>query len=484
MQVPRLAPPLLCALLLTPACRDDDGSTGTGDTGSATGGAEVAGSPATGGANAGQAAGGTGAGGALTGGAPTGGAGTGGAATGGASDGGEANAGQAAGGTGAGGALTGGTPTGGAGTGGAVTGGASDGGAASAGEVSGGAAAGGASSGGTPATGGAGGGAAMGGAATGGGPAGGAAGSGVYRPYSDTSPWNTPIGPEPALDPDSAALIADFEASSEYGEHLDVNIEGYSIPLYWADEGTPWVTVTCRVGGHGFIGDNGMDATAEIPLPAGAAPDPESDHHLLIIDRSTNTEYGMWDFAAADGVYTCGLGALQDLDGEGVRPAADTADPWWEAHGPRACGFGLIAGLIRPEEIEAGVIEHALVVAYPHIRSGFFVPPASTAQASNGAGAEPDRGIPCGGRLQYDPAIDVDQLDVSPAGKTILRALQIYGAYVGDYSGAISLYADNSPAAQAYWESIDFDSYELLDAIDLADFRVLEIGPLHDNGNG
>ena len=35
----------------------------------------------------------------------------------------------------------------------------------------------------------------------------------------------------------------------------------------------------------------------------------------------------------------------------------------------------------------------------------------------------------------------------SPAWRTILRALQEYGAYVGDYSGALSLYAENSPAA-------------------------------------
>jgi hypothetical protein len=308
--------------------------------------------------------------------------------------------------------------------------------------------------------------------------------SGVWRPYNDASPWNTPIGSSPSIDPNSSELIADFESSSEYGEHLDVNISGYSIPLYWADSSTPQYTVTCRVGGHGFVGDNGMDATAQVPIPAGATPDAESDHHLLIIDRDTDMEYGLWDAQLVDGEWTCGLGAMQDLTGDGVRPLAEFADPWWEAHGPRACGYGLVAGLIRPEEIEAGVIEHALVVAYPHIRAGLYVSPASTAQAANGAGAQSDRGIPCGGRIQYDPAIDVDAIDVSDAGKTILRALQVYGAYVGDYSGAISLYADNSPDAMQYWDSIGFDSYELQDAIDLADFRVLEIGPMYDNGNG
>lgn len=309
--------------------------------------------------------------------------------------------------------------------------------------------------------------------------------SGVWRPYSDLSPWNTPIGANPSIDPDSESLIADFESSSEYGEHLDVNIEGFSIPLFWADASTPRVSITCEVGGHGFVGDNGMSATAEIPMPSGAVPDPESDHHLLIIDTGTNTEYGLWNAQDSGGTWTCGLGALQDLNGDGVRPLAAVADPWWEAHGPRACGYGLVAGLIRPEEVEAGVIEHALVIAYPHVRSGFYVSPASTAQASNGAGAEPDRGIPCGGRIQYDPSIDVSTLEgVTPAGQVILRALQTYGAFIGDYSGAISLYADNSPEARAYWSSIAFDSYELMDIIDLADFRVLTIGPMNDNGNG
>jgi hypothetical protein len=306
----------------------------------------------------------------------------------------------------------------------------------------------------------------------------------VWRPFNAQSPWNTPIPANPTLDPDSAALIDDFKNSSQYGIHLDVNIDGYSIPLFWADANTPKVTVTCRTGGHGFVGTNGSNATALVPIPTGAAPDAQSDHHLLIIDRSNNTEYGMWDAAFANGAWTCGLGALLNLNGTGVRPLAIEANPWWEAHGARACGFGLVAGLIRPEEIAAGRIDHALVVAYPHIRAGMYVPPASTAQAANGVGAIKTRGIPCGGRIQLDPAIDVDAIAVPAAGKAILRALQIYGAYVGDYSGALSLYGDNSPDARAYWASIGFDSYVLQNKFDLGALRVIQVGTMYDNGNG
>ena len=51
--------------------------------------------------------------------------------------------------------------------------------------------------------------------------------------------------------------------------------------------------------------------------------------------------------------------------------------PWWAGH---ARGYGLINGLITAEELNCGAIEHALVVAYPYIRSRYYTSPASTAQ--------------------------------------------------------------------------------------------------------
>jgi hypothetical protein len=307
----------------------------------------------------------------------------------------------------------------------------------------------------------------------------------VWRPFSDDSPWNTRIPPDPELEPESAAMIAVLETSSPWGEHLDVNIAGYSIPLYWADATTPQVEVRCRIGGVGFSGDGGMDAVAMVPMPAGAAPDAQSDHHLLILDRSTMLEWGMWDASNGGGSWVCGLGASISLTGTGVRPpAADDPVHWYNSTGARACGFPLVAGLIRTEEVAAGRIEHALVIAYPHIRSGFYTPPASTAQGRVGEDSVSWRGIPCGGRIQLDPSIALETLGLSASGMAIARALQEYGAYVGDYSGAINLYAENSPEAQAIWASGVLDTYELMDVIDLAWFRVLRLGTLYDYGNG
>jgi hypothetical protein len=172
------------------------------------------------------------------------------------------------------------------------------------------------------------------------------------------------------------------------------------------------------------------------------------------------------------------------LLGSGARPIAEGNPTWWTSHGSRACGFPLIAGLIRVEELEAGKIEHALVLAYPHIRAGLYTPPASTAQATVGTEAIKSRGIPCGGRIQLDPSLNLDSLGLSASGKVIARALQEYGAYIGDYSGAVNLYADGSPAAQAKWDAGLLDTYEVKDLILLSAFRVLALGTLYDNGNG
>jgi hypothetical protein len=306
---------------------------------------------------------------------------------------------------------------------------------------------------------------------------------GVWRPFTDASPWNTPIAQNPKLASDSQSLISDLRTSSPFGEHLDINMAGYSIPLYYANASTPTVDVTCDIGGAGFTGSNGMNAHANVPMPAGAAPDPQGDHHLAIIDRTRNIEWGLWGAQNSSGKWTCGLGATADLAGDGLRPYKPTNPTWYTSHGARACGFPLIAGLIRTEEIEAGHIDHALVIAYPHIRAGFYMSPASTAQARSGNDSISTRGIPCGGRVQLDPALDLNTLGLSRAGRIVAEAMQKYGAYVGDYSGAISLYAENEPSAQSYWSNV-LDIYEFRDKLDMSKLRVLEFGALTDDGNG
>jgi len=295
----------------------------------------------------------------------------------------------------------------------------------------------------------------------------------AWRPFSADSPWNQRIPADVAIRPDSDALISDLSTSSPWPGLL-INIHPWSVPVFEADGSSPRASVRTPLSNEG----EGM--TFDWPVPTGATADPELDGHLTVIDRAAGRAYDFYQGRpTADGSWDCTLCSTVDLNGTGVRPPKGGDRPWYESHGSRACGFPLIAGLIRPEEIAAGRIDHALVIAYPALRQRWFRSPASTGHPDNGIISE-HTGIPCGGRVQLDPAVDVDALDLPPAGRTIARALQEYGAYVGDFSGSINLYADGSESARRQWEGVL--TSEAVRGLDLSRLRVVEWGELRPDG--
>lgn len=296
----------------------------------------------------------------------------------------------------------------------------------------------------------------------------------VWRPFSDDSPWNQKIPEKPEIDSNSKELIDDFASRGP----LYINMSAWSIPVYFVNsDTTPKYNVQdSRKGVYG----KGFTFPRQIPIPSHAVPSPPEggDNHLCIIDKAKNLEWGMWWARKNENnEWSTGLGAVTDLTGTGV------AEPWFaverefDSHRARASGFPLIAGLIRVEEIKAGKIEHALVFAYDHCRSEFFIPPASTAQATI-QNIKNSSGIPMGGRIQLDPEYDIENSDLSESGKIIAKALQEYGAYCGDFAGANVIYAENSPEALKEWEGL-LDPEELYNVFNpemiKKNFRVLDM---------
>jgi hypothetical protein len=95
------------------------------------------------------------------------------------------------------------------------------------------------------------------------------------------------------------------------------------------------------------------------------------------------------------------------------------------------------------------------MIGTPEIRTDVFIPPASTGLASNGTlQLRNNGGLPMGAHIQLDPSLNLDKLELSPAGKTIARALQEYGAFVGENAGANTLFAEGSPEQVAAWDGV------------------------------
>ncbi len=300
----------------------------------------------------------------------------------------------------------------------------------------------------------------------------------IWRPFDDDSPWNRKIPANAKTDPQSNQFIDDFAKGDFF-----INIEDWSIPVYYVhSDSVPKVNViNSRPGiyGKGFAEPNRIPV-----LPDFIASPPVgdfSDNHMCVLDTTANLEWDMWAARKnRDGVWTTGLGAVTDLKSTGVEKPWFEQENEFDAHRSRAGGFPLIAGLIRPDEIKAGRIDHALVFAYQRGRSEFFIPPASTAQATTNE-MNNRVGIPMGGRIQMDPALNVDMLHLNPACRIIAKALQEYGAFNGDYAGATVLYADNSPSALKQWKGIlqktDFAAVFTPEFI-RKHFRVIEMGNL------
>ena len=158
----------------------------------------------------------------------------------------------------------------------------------------------------------------------------------VWRPFSDTSPWNQKISKNTKPDINSKALIEDFASRGP----LYINIKDWSIPLYIVNsDSTPKHNVQdSRPGVFG----KGFDFPRQVPIPKNAIASPplNGDNHLCIIDTVKNLEWGMWWARQNKALqWITGLGAVTNLSGSGV------ADPWYvserefDSHRARAGGF-------------------------------------------------------------------------------------------------------------------------------------------------
>lgn len=230
------------------------------------------------------------------------------------------------------------------------------------------------------------------------------------RPFAASSPFNVPVAGDPALDPDTAAMVARISRAG-LGH---ANLVEFGIPIYEATADTPRHLVRCTITEWGVCP---MDGNPR-PIPDDAVPNPGRDGAMVVIDRAAGTADEYFQAAqAADGTWTTGWGEITSLTGSG-----------WGG-GTTGAGASRLGGLIRVAEIGAGDIPHALVLESDTACVGTFRPPAIKTDG------ESDRAdcIPEGAHLQLDPSIDVAAIpDITPGEVAVARALQRYGGYLID----------------------------------------------------
>src|SRR6266852_4802850 len=246
------------------------------------------------------------------------------------------------------------------------------------------------------------------------------------RLYGGTSFWNSRIGPNAPIDPNSAAMIA--KALVPYGPDANLaNSADWGKPLAYANAVSRSYDIGCS--------KYGCDTAVSFRLPSYATPNLGSDHHLAVIDASTGGELDMWLSAPGGGTWSAGSRYTTAANGWGA-----ICEQGQHCGGADAAGFALMGGVILPEEIAQGHIDHALFFTTPYTRSGYIACPATNTDGQ----ADDPNALPEGARIQLDPAFNVDAQPWPRWEKGIGHALQTYGAYLGDTGGSLALFGETN----------------------------------------
>lgn len=258
------------------------------------------------------------------------------------------------------------------------------------------------------------------------------------RPFAVTSPFNTPIPANIALDPQNAGIVANLQS----GNHVVSVMNG--IPAWHADASTPNVVVRCTEP-WGECPTN-----VPVPLPPEAEPSDQSDYPMVVIDWSTRTAYEYWQFHR--NTMTTSWSKSQSIDGDGRQGGAVGA------------GVSRLAGLISVNDMRQGYIDHALVFSTDFACEKTWRFPATKTDGSNMRGLSPC--IEEGARIQLDPSIDIDALPgLSKGDRMVGKALQTYGAYNIDNGGARMGFGSEMPTTpeeQALFKNAGLMSSEWL----------------------
>lgn len=230
------------------------------------------------------------------------------------------------------------------------------------------------------------------------------------------NPWNTDISGAPVHE-DSDVFIESI--GRQAGFHPDFGTEYAGAP-----NGIPFVEVPAdqpRVPVQFRYGDESDPGPYPIPpdAPIEGGPDSDGDRHVIAFDRTACTLYELWDAHPLDAgaSWEAGSGAIFDLTTNTLRPDGYTSAD--------AAGLPVYPGLVRYEEVEQGVIPHALRFTVEETQRGYIHPATHWASSSDDP-ALPPMGL----RLRMKSQFDCSQM--SEEVQVICTTLKTYGMFLAD----------------------------------------------------
>jgi len=189
--------------------------------------------------------------------------------------------------------------------------------------------------------------------------------------------------------------------------HPDFSAAGHGIPYNIVGSSTPRYSVSFDYAGESDPGP--------YPIPSNPRIEGGSDRHMLLVDSDACMLYELYAVAKSGSTWTAGSGAIWDLRSNALRP-----EGWTSAD---AAGLPILAGLVRYEEVAAGVIYHAIRFTAPNT-CGYIYPARHLT-------SPPCSNLPpMGLRVRLKASVDISGF--GPQARVVLTALKHYGMILAD----------------------------------------------------
>jgi hypothetical protein len=266
------------------------------------------------------------------------------------------------------------------------------------------------------------------------------------RWFAPNSPFNVTIGAAHDTEYSSAAIRMFIQS----GKRIDYDQDLWTSAVIYTDG----VYVT-RADLHYSWGQNNNWVLKKIPLP----PD------LLTYAKWVDNQRWMGKRLDGDGrvcLYDASLKGFFSLWNTSPDPSGQTVQvkaggfnpengPGASTGGGAAAKTSYCAGLIRPNELASGKIEHALQMVWPvklvraKSTQDSMVYPATF---TDGGATDTNGTVPMGARLQLNPKLsepELRKLGLESAGDiAIAHALQTYGGYIVDTGPGAGIMLQNA----------------------------------------
>jgi hypothetical protein len=268
--------------------------------------------------------------------------------------------------------------------------------------------------------------------------------------FPASNPWNQRIDMLPVA-PNSATLVRsiglDRSLHADFGSGL-WDGAAIGIPYEIVTRRTPRVRVS-------FEYANESDKVG-YPIPKHVHIEGGSDHHALLVDRSSCRLYELGGLTRSGGRWHAWAGATWSLRSNRLRPAG-----WTSAD---AAGLPILPGLARYGEVRGGAIRHALRFTAPRTRRAYLWPARHYASDSNDPSLPP-----MGLRVRLKASFDTSGFPRQ--ARIVLEALKRYGMILADNGS--SWYVTGAPSRG--WSNGDLHT---LGRVHGSDFEVVNTSSL------